>query len=89
VCRGSRRPWVSTDWSSVGILAQRTKDRPNRIGVTVCHLVGISRHFIEVAGLDAANGTPVLDVKPYLAEFAPRGEVHQPGWSTELMAGYW
>ena len=89
VCRGTRLPRGRTDWPAVGILAQRAKDRPNRIGVTVCRLLGVSGHSIEVAGLDAVDGTPVLDVKPYLAEFAPRGGVHQPGWSTELMAGYW
>jgi hypothetical protein len=31
----------------------------------------------------------VLDVKPYMAEFAPRGVIRQPEWSTELMSGYW
>jgi hypothetical protein len=31
----------------------------------------------------------VLDVKPYMQEFAPRGEVHQPAWSRELMREYW
>lgn len=89
VCRGTRHPRGRTDWPSVGILAQRAKDRPNRIGVTVCRLVGISPYSIEVTGLDAVDGTPVLDVKPYLVEFAARGGVHQPGWSTELMEGYW
>jgi tRNA (Thr-GGU) A37 N-methylase len=39
-------------------------------------------------GLDAIDGTPVLDVKPWLAESGPRGPVHQPAWATELMAGY-
>ena len=33
--------------------------------------------------------TPVLDIKPYMAEFAPRGSVRQPAWSHELMRGYW
>ena len=89
VCRGTRHPRGRTDWPSVGILAQRTKDRPNRIGVTVCRVVGVGPHAIEVTGLDAIDGTPVLDVKPYLVEFAPRGEIRQPSWSTELMAGYW
>jgi tRNA (Thr-GGU) A37 N-methylase len=42
-----------------------------------------------VRGLDAIDGTPVLDVKPYMTEFAPRGPVRQPTWSHELMAGYW
>jgi len=89
VCRGSRHPRGRTDWPSVGILAQRAKDRPNRIGVTVCRLTGVGPYRIDVTGLDAVDGTPVLDVKPYLAEFGPRGEVHQPAWSTELMAEYW
>ncbi len=73
----------------MGILAQRARDRPNRIGVTVCRVVAVGPHAIDVTGLDAIEGTPVLDVKPYLAEFAPRGEVHQPAWATELMGGYW
>ena len=89
VCRGTRHPRGRTDWPSVGILAQRARDRPNRIGVTVCRVVGVGPHSIEVTGLDAIDGTPVLDVKPFLVEFAPRGEIRQPSWSTELMSGYW
>jgi tRNA (Thr-GGU) A37 N-methylase len=89
VCRGTRHPRGRQDWPSVGILAQRARDRPNRIGVSVCRVVGVGPHSIEVTGLDAIDGTPVLDVKPYLSEFAPRGDVRQPAWSTELMAGYW
>jgi tRNA (Thr-GGU) A37 N-methylase len=89
VCRGTRHPRGRTDWPSVGILAQRAKDRPNRIGVTVCRVTGVGPRRIDVVGLDAIDGTPVLDVKPYMAEFGPRGEVHQPSWATELMTGYW
>jgi tRNA (Thr-GGU) A37 N-methylase len=89
VCRGTRHPRGRTDWPSVGILAQRAKDRPNRIGVTVCRVVGVGPHTVEVSGLDAVDGTPVLDVKPYMAEFGPRGEVRQPAWSSELMTEYW
>ncbi len=89
VCRGTRHPRGRADWPSVGILAQRAKDRPNRIGVTVCRVTGVRPYRIDVVGLDAVDGTPVLDVKPYLAEFGARGVVRQPAWSTELMAGYW
>jgi tRNA (Thr-GGU) A37 N-methylase len=39
--------------------------------------------------LDAIDGTPVLDIKPVLAEFLPRQEIRQPGWSHELMRDYW
>jgi tRNA (Thr-GGU) A37 N-methylase len=88
--RGSRHPRGNTAWPEVGILAQRAKNRPNRIGVTVCELMAVRPGgMIEVRGLDAIDGTPVLDVKPYLREFGPRGDVHQPAWSSELMSGYW
>ncbi len=89
VCRGARHPRGRTDWPLVGILAQRAKDRPNRIGLTVCRVVSATGHTIEVEGLDAVDGSPVLDVKPYLGGFAPRGEVIEPEWATELMQGYW
>ncbi len=86
---GARHPRGNTDWPRVGIFAQRAKMRPNRIGVTVCALLEIDGLTLTVQGLDAIDGTPVLDIKPYMAEFGPRGDVHQPMWSQELMAGYW
>jgi tRNA (Thr-GGU) A37 N-methylase len=55
----------------------------------VCRLLGVDGLSLNVVGLDAIDGTPVLDVKPYMEEFGPRGEVRQPVWSHELMAGYW
>ncbi len=88
--RGARRPRGNPDWPEVGILAQRPKMRPNRIGVTTCELMGVRPGgVLEVRGLDAIDATPVLDIKPYFAEFGPRGDVRQPSWSKELMAGYW
>ena len=89
VCRGARHPRGNPDWPSVGILAQRAKDRPNRIGLTTCRVVRVDRLLIEVSGLDAIDGTPVLDIKPVMNGFAPRGELREPAWATELMAGYW
>lgn len=86
---GARHPRGRKDWPKVGIFAQRGKNRPNRIGVTICRLIGVNGLEIEVEGLDAVNGTPVLDIKPYMREFAPRGPVHQPAWATELMSTYW
>jgi tRNA-Thr(GGU) m(6)t(6)A37 methyltransferase TsaA len=86
---GARRPRGRADWPEVGIFAQRAKARPNRIGVTTCDLVGIDGLEVRVRGLDAIDGTPVLDLKPHLAEFGPRGEVRQPAWSHELMRDYW
>jgi tRNA (adenine37-N6)-methyltransferase len=86
--KGARHPRGRTDWPKMGIFAQRSKDRPNRIGITVCKLESVDGLQIRVRELDAVDGTPVLDVKPYLKGFAPRGEVREPAWAAELMAGY-
>jgi len=85
----ARRPRGNPAWPEVGIFAQRAKDRPNRLGLCTCELVAVDGASIVVRGLDAIDGTPVLDVKPNLIEFAPRAPVRQPAWSHELMTGYW
>ncbi len=84
----ARHPRGRADWPKMGIFAQRSKDRPNRIGITVCKIESVAGRQIRVHELDAVDGTPVLDVKPYLKGFAPRGEVREPNWAAELMAGY-
>jgi tRNA-Thr(GGU) m(6)t(6)A37 methyltransferase TsaA len=85
---GRRRPRGKPQWPEVGILAQRAKDRLNRLGLCTCELVEVRDDTIEVRALDAIDGTPVLDIKPYMTEFGPHGTVRQPAWSHELMAGY-
>lgn len=87
--RGARHPRGQTRWPKVGVFAQRVKDRPNPIGLTVCRVRAVRGLVLEVQGLDAVDGTPVLDLKPWMSELGPRGEVRQPAWSHELMAGYW
>ena len=72
-----------------GVFAQRAKGRPNRIGVTVCEILEVGGLTVKVRGLDAIDGTPVLDLKPLMAGFLPRGGVREPRWARELMAGYW
>ena len=89
VTSGARRPRGNPAWPAVGIFAQRAKDRPNRLGMSCCRVLAVDGLDVHVEGLDAIDGTPVLDLKPHLAEFGPRGEVRQPAWATELMAGYW
>jgi len=89
VSLGARRPRGNPEWPEVGILAQRAKARPNRIGVSRCELVDVDGLKLRVRGLDAVDGTPVLDVKPFMVEFAPRGPVYQPAWASELMRSYW
>ncbi|MDH6575382.1 SAM-dependent methyltransferase [Kitasatospora sp. MAP5-34] len=87
--QGARHPRGNTDWPLVGIFAQRGKNRPNRIGVSRCQLVKVDGLDVHVLGLDAVDGTPVLDIKPYLTEFAPRGPHAQPAWADELMRTYY
>ena len=77
-----------SDWPEVGIFAQRARDRPNRIGVSTARIIGIDGSTVHVSGLDAVDGTPVLDLKPYLPGFDARGPIRQPGWSIELMRDY-
>lgn len=86
---GARHPRNRTDWPLVGIFAQRGKNRPNRIGITVCAIEQVEGTRLHVRGLDAIDGTPVIDIKPVLREFLPRGELRQPDWASELMAEYW
>ena len=89
VVTGARHPRGNAAWPLTGIFAQRAKNRPNRLGSTFCRLLRVEGTELHVAGLDAIDGTPVLDIKPVMKEFLPRGEVNQPAWSRELMADYW
>lgn len=86
---GSRHPRNNTDWPKVGILSQRGKNRPNRLGATIVKILKREGRQLHIQGLDAINGTPVLDIKPVMKEFLPKEEVHQPEWATELMKNYW
>ena len=89
IVTGRRHPRSNQEWPSVGIFAQRAKNRPNRIGSTICRLVRVEGTQLFVSELDAIDGTPVLDIKPVMVEFLPRQEVRQPPWSHELMRHYW
>jgi tRNA (adenine37-N6)-methyltransferase len=86
---GARHPRNNQDWPAVGIFAQRGKNRPNQIGTTVCRVLRVEGARLHLEGLDAVDGTPVLDIKPWVREFGPRGEIRQPAWMDELMRGYW
>ncbi|MEO1271702.1 MAG: SAM-dependent methyltransferase [Myxococcota bacterium] len=87
--KGARHPRNRHDWPRVGIFAQRAKGRPNRLGVSRCRVVGVEGLRLSVLDLDAIDGTPVLDVKPWLKEYAPNTPTHQPPWCAELMTSYY
>lgn len=86
---GARHPRGRSDWPLVGIFAQRGKNRPNRLGLTTCEIVSVEGTRLTVRGLDAVDGTPVLDIKPAMRGFAPRGQVREPGWAGAIMEDYW
>lgn len=84
----ARRPREREDWPLTGIFAQRGKARPNRIGLTRATILAVEGRVLKVRGLDAIDGTPVIDIKPWMNEFAPIGATSQPPWATELMRDY-
>jgi tRNA-Thr(GGU) m(6)t(6)A37 methyltransferase TsaA len=89
IVSGARHPRNNRAWPAIGIFAQRGKNRPNRLGSTICRIVRRDGRRLVVAELDAIDGTPVVDLKPVMQEFLPREVVRQPGWVAELMRQYW
>jgi tRNA (Thr-GGU) A37 N-methylase len=89
IVTGTRHPRGRVDWPVVGIFAQRGRNRPNRLGASICKILAVNGLVVEVEGLDAIDGTPILDIKPVLRGFLPRGEVKEPAWATALMKSYW
>ncbi len=70
-------PFLDTE--TRGLFASRAPRRPNAIGLSVVRLLGIEGNRIEVEDLDILDGTPLLDIKPYVTEFDHRTEVRE-GW---------
>ena len=79
VLRGARRPRSNPAWPEVGIFAQRAKARPNRIGATLVRVLERRPRALVVEGLDAIEGTPVIDIKPVFREFLPQTEIRPAG----------
>jgi tRNA-Thr(GGU) m(6)t(6)A37 methyltransferase TsaA len=65
-----------------GVFATRSPQRPNPIGLTVVELLGRTGTILRVRGLDMLDGTPVLDIKPYLSNVPP--ENLRRGWLDEV-----
>ena len=85
----SGHPRGNKEWPYTGIFAQRKKDRPNALGLTVVELVKREGNTIWVKYLDAIDSTPIIDIKPVMKEFLPSSSIRQPQWSVELMKDYW
>ncbi len=83
-----RHPQGREDLPVVGLFAQRVKDRPNPIGITSVKLIDVKENIITVQGLDAINGTPVLDIKPYFPVYDTKTDAKTPEWVDILMKDY-
>jgi len=84
----TRRPQGRDDMPFVGIFSQRAKRRPNPVGVTAVKIIKVENNALKIQGLDAIDGTPVLDIKPYY----PRDRVETPiipEWVYSLMSNYY
>ena len=62
-----------------GIFATRFPARPNPLGFSIVKLLGMHENVLEVEGLDVLDGTPLLDIKPYVPQFDQREPTHS-GW---------
>ena len=82
-----RRPQNRDDMPLVGIFSQRGKDRPNRIGMTSVQIVNVEDTQLNVKGLDAIDGTVVLDIKPYYPVYDKKDAI-VPEWVDRLMEHY-
>ena len=67
------------DSESHGIFATRAPQRPNPIGLSIVRLVSIEENVLYIEGVDILDGTPLLDIKPYVPEF-DRPAVERVGW---------
>ncbi|PEL06754.1 tRNA (N6-threonylcarbamoyladenosine(37)-N6)-methyltransferase TrmO [Bacillus sp. AFS017336] len=85
----ARHPRNNTKYPKVGIFAQRGKNRPNKLGLTAVELLKHNGRILTVKGLDAIDSTPIIDIKPIMREFLPKGEIKQAEWSKDLMKKYW
>lgn len=91
IITSARHPRNNPMHPKVGIFSQRGKNRPNKIGLTCVRIKSVDNDKLSliVEELDAIDGTPVLDIKPYIQQFGPKGNMYQPEWVDEVMKDYW
>ena len=83
------RPRERGDMPEIGVFARRSPNRPNGIGVTAVEVVKVEGSVLTVRRLDAIDGTPVLDIKPYAPVYDSVGEPLIPVWFIRLMQDYY
>ncbi len=77
------RPRGRSDMPLIGVFATRSPHRPNPIGLTLVELVRRKKNILTVKGLDAMNGTPILDLKPYDIWDSAKS-IRVPNWWKQL-----
>lgn len=82
-----RHPQEREDMPLLGIFAQRARHRPNRIGVTAVEILEVGKDRVKVRALDAIDGTPVIDIKPYVPVYDSR-DAKTPEWMNKIMQDY-
>jgi formylmethanofuran dehydrogenase subunit E len=72
---------LKTPWDSEphGVFATRSPNRPNALGFSIVELIEREGNTLKVKGLDALEGTPLIDIKPYLPEIDAKANVRM-GW---------
>jgi len=75
-------PMARQELPLTGLFTTRSPIRPNRIGITTVHLLQRQGNTLRVKGLDALDGTPVLDIKPYLPGYDTATDARVPSWRT-------
>lgn len=71
------KPYMDTE--SHGVFAMRGPSRPNSIGISVVRLVKVEENILRIQDVDIVDGTPLLDIKPYVPEFDTK-DVESIGW---------
>lgn len=77
-------PMGRAEIPAVGIFSTCSPARPNPVLTTVVRLRARKGNVLKVSGLDAVDGSPVIDIKPYVREFYDRNDVRIPGWMRQL-----
>ena len=77
-------PMGRKDIPLTGIFSTCSPVRPNSVLTTVVQLVNINENVLEVIGIDAINGSPVIDIKPYVRQWYPQEGIQIPEWMRRL-----
>ena len=72
-------PRGNPDNPPTGVFNTRSPDRPNPIGLSTVRLIAVRENVLEIEGVDMLDGTPLLDIKPYVPEFDSEAEIRL-GW---------